>query len=77
MSRPASRIFFAIVYLHGWPWFRTGPVGPEFFSFTQVGRVVSTKGNLRYWDANKIRTAYDVGLRKIGLYVTRETSEIL
>lgn len=76
-SPVTSRLFFAIVYLHGWRWFRKRPGGPELFSATQVGRFVSAKGNLRYWDVDKIRVAYAAGLIATGLYVTRETSEIL
>lgn len=72
-----SRIFFVIVYLHGWRWFVKRPQGPELFSATQVGRFVSIKGNLRYWDAQKIRLAYAAGLTETGLYIARETHEIL
>jgi len=76
--RPAaSRIFFAIVYLHGWRWFRKSFRGPESYTATQVGRFVSAKGNLRYWDAERIGTSYIAGLERTGLYVTRETSEVL
>lgn len=76
-GRASSRIFFAIVYLHGWRWFRRRPSGPELFSATQIGRFVSTRGNFRYWVADNIRTAYATGLTKTGLYLTKETHEIL
>ena len=72
-----SRIFFVVVYVHGWRWFVKRPQGPELFSATQVGRFVSAKGNLRYWDAERIRLAYAAGLTGTGLYITRETHEIL
>ena len=72
-----SRIFFVVVYLHGWRWFLRRPRGPELFSATQFGRFVSTKGNLRYWEAEKIRLAYATGLTATGLYLTRESREIL
>jgi hypothetical protein len=76
-KREASRIFFAVVYLHGWRWFRKGPTGPELYSATQFGRFVATKGNLRYWTADSIREAFLAGLKRTGLYVVRETEEIL
>ena len=77
LQEAASQIFFAIVYLHGWRWFKTGPKGPELYSATQIGRFVSAKGNTRYWKAAKLRTAYAAGLRNTGLYVIRETEETL
>jgi hypothetical protein len=75
--REASRVFFAIVYLHGWRWFKRRPKGPELYSATQFGRFVATRGNLRFWTADTIRNVYRAGLEKTGLYVVRETGETL
>ena len=76
--RPAGRrLFFAVVFAQGWRWFRTRPIGPELYSTTRIGVFVSAKGNLRYWHAQKISSAYIAGLRKTGLYPSRETFETL
>ena len=68
-------IFFLIVYATGWRWFDKCSTGPEFFSASQFGTFVTTKGNLAYWHADAIRRAYERGCKKIGLFVTQETYE--
>ena len=70
-----NSIFFLIVYATGWRWFNKGPSGPELFAFHQFGTFVTTKGNLAYWHADAIRKTYERGLKKIGLFVTRESYE--
>ena len=71
----ANIVFFLIVYASGWRWFNKGPSGPELFTASQFGRFVTAKGNLEYWHADAIRKAYERGLKKIGLFVTRESYE--
>ena len=75
MHRAANVIFFLIVYATGWRWFNRGSGGPELFTTSRFGTFVKIKGNLAYWHADTIGRAYKRGLKKIGLFVSRETYE--
>jgi hypothetical protein len=67
-------IAFLIVYVNGWRWTVHGPLGPELFTASQFGRFVTAKGNLMYWHADKIRSAYVNGLKRASMFISRETS---
>jgi len=50
-------------------------MGPEIYSLNRFGRVVTAKGNLQYWQADAVFKAYEGGLNRTGLFVTRATVE--
>ena len=49
----------------------SGPEGPELYSLNHLGRFVRVKGNLQVWQAESVRRAYEMGLKRAGLFVTR------
>ena len=66
-----ERVVFLIVYANGWRWTFGGPRGPELFTASQFGRFLTSKGNLPYWDADRIRDAYIHGLKATGMHFSR------
>jgi len=72
--RPHYRhICFVLVYAKGWRWMKAGPRCPELFDCTEFGRFVTAKGNLAFWDVERLRVAFNAGLKRTRFVQTRAT----